>query len=64
MKHSFKDMFESISDYRKAVLLMFLFENDVDLVNECGYLKNDIVRLILEFKNMLTEQTGEYLEYF
>ena len=26
----FKDMFESIPDYRKTVLLLFLFKNDED----------------------------------
>ena len=40
-------MFQSIPDYRKKVLLMFLIENDVDLINECGYLKNDFNRLNL-----------------
>ena len=38
----FKDMFESIPDYRKIVLLMFLNKNDNDIVKECGFLTNDI----------------------
>ena len=59
----FNDMFESIPDYRKIVLLMFLTKNDVDLLNECGYIKNDINRLNLAFKNILMEQYEEYLDY-
>ena len=35
----FKDMFESIEDYRKIVLLLFLIRNDSDLVREFGFLK-------------------------
>ena len=38
----FKDMFESISYYRKIVLLMFLIKKDADLMNKCGFFKNDI----------------------
>ena len=32
----FKDMFESIQDYKKIVLLIFLIQNDIDLLKECG----------------------------
>ena len=55
----FKDMFESIPDYRKIVLIMFLSKNDDDLLNEFGYIKNDINRLILEFEKILMEQNEE-----
>ena len=44
-----KDMFESVPNYRKAVLLIFSIKNDVDLLNECGFLKSDINRLDNEF---------------
>ena len=44
-----KDIFESIPEYRKIVL-MFLIKNDEDLLKECGFLKSDINRLNLEFK--------------
>ena len=37
----FKDLFESTPDYKKIVLLMFLIENDVDYLYECGFLKVD-----------------------
>ena len=49
-ENSFKDLFESIPDYRKIVLLMFLIKNDNDLLAECGFLKDDINRLNKEFK--------------
>ena len=55
----FKDLFESIADYRKTVLLIFLIKNDSDLLNECGLLKSDVNRLKKEFKNFLMEQNEE-----
>ena len=42
---------------------MFLIKNDVDLLNECKFLKNDIFRLTLELKKILMEQNEEYLDY-
>ena len=59
----FKDMFESIPDYRKMVLLMFLIKKDEDFLKECGFLKSDINSLNLEFKNVLMEQNEEYLNH-
>ena len=41
----FKDLFESNSDYRKSVLLLFLNKNNVDLLQECGLLKCGIILL-------------------
>ena len=46
----FKDLFESISDYRKIVLLIIIIQNDKNLLKEIGFGKNDINRLSLEFK--------------
>ena len=43
-----KDLFESIPDYRKIVLLIFLIQNDKNLIHEVGFSKNDINRLNLE----------------
>ena len=60
----FKDLFESLPEYGKIVFLMFLFENHVDLLNECGFMKNNISRLCKEFINILLEQNEEELEYF
>ena len=45
----FKDLFELIPDYKKIVLLMFLIENDVNFLYECGFLKGDINFLYEEF---------------
>ena len=59
----FKDLFESISDYRKIVLLIFLIQNDKNLLQETGFNKNDINQLNLEFKNILLEEFEEYLSY-
>ena len=42
---------------------MFLIKNDNDLLNECGFLKDDINRLCKEFKTILIEQNEEYLDY-
>ena len=55
-----KDLFESIPDYKKIVLLMFLIKNDVNFLYECGFLKGDINYLYKEFKNILLELNEEY----
>ena len=52
----FKDLFESIHDYRKIVLLMFLIKDDKNFLKEVGFSKNDINLLSLEFKNNLLEE--------
>ena len=49
-----KDLVESIPDYRKHVILMFLIKTDFDLITECGFLKNDIIRLRLDFKKIIS----------
>ena len=59
----FKDMFESIPDYKKIVLLIFLIQNDKNLLKEIGLSKKDINLLNLEFKNILLEEFEEYLSY-
>ena len=62
-KKYFKDIFESIHDYKKIVLLIFLFQNDKNLLKEIGISKNDINLLNLEFKNILIEQNEDFLSY-
>ena len=47
----FTGLFESIPDYKKVVLLMFLIKNDVNFLYECGFLKGDIKFLYKEYKN-------------
>ena len=59
----FKDLFESIHVYKKIVLLIFLIQNDKNLIKEIGFSKNDINLINLEFKNMLREQNEDFLSY-
>ena len=59
----FKDIFESIQDYRKVVLLIFLIQNDKNLLKEIGFSKNDINLLNLEFENILLEERENFLDY-
>ena len=59
----FKELLESISDYRKIVFLMFLIKNDKDLLYDVGFSERDINHSKLEFKNILTGGYDEYLEY-
>ena len=54
---------ESIPDYKKIVLKMFLIKNDFEFVHEGGCLKNDKNRLCLEFQKKLNEQNEDYLDY-
>ena len=60
----FKDLFESIPDYEKIVLLMFLIKSDVDILYECGFLKVDINFLYKEFQNILLELNEDYVNHF
>ena len=59
----FKDIFKSIHDYEKMVLLIFLIQNDKNLIKEIGFSKDDINRLSIEFKNVLLEEFEDYLSY-
>ena len=43
----FKDLFESIHDYKKILLLRFLIQNDKNLLHEVGFSQRDINRLNL-----------------
>ena len=42
---------------------MFSIKNDVYLITECGFLKDDFNHLCLEYKNILMEQNEEYPDY-
>ena len=57
----FKDLFESIPDYKKTVSLIFLIENNVNFLLECGFLKGDINFLYREVINCLIELNEDYL---
>ena len=56
-------MFESIPDYRKILLLIFLIQNDRGLLKKCGLSKKDVDRLDLQFRNILMEENYENLDY-
>ena len=59
----FKDIFESIHDYKKIVLLIFLIQNNKDLLKEIGFNENDINLLNKDFKNILMSQNDDLLSY-
>ena len=59
----FTDLFESIPDYKKIVLLMFLIKNDVNFLYDCGFSKGDINYLYKEYKNILLELKEDYLDH-
>ena len=59
----FTDIFESIHDYKKVVLLIFLIQNDKNLLNEIGFSQRDMNRLSVEFKNILIEEFEDYLDH-
>ena len=59
----FKDIFESIHDYKKIVLLIFLIQNNKNFLKEIGFNENDINLLKLEFENILIEQNENLLSY-
>ena len=59
----FRDLFKSITDYKKIFLLMFLINDDKNLLKEVGFSKNDSNSLSLEFKNILLEEYEVYLDY-
>ena len=59
----FKDIFESIHDYKKIVLLIFLIQNDKNLLKETRFSKNDFNLLNLEIKSILIEQNEDFLSY-
>ena len=60
--NNFKDLFESIPDYKKVVSLMFLIKNDANFLYECGFLEGDIKLLYKEYKNILLELNEDYLD--
>ena len=47
----FKDLFESITEYRNLVLLLFLIKNYNDLLREIGFSERDVNPMNIEFKN-------------
>ena len=59
----FKDIFKSIHDYKKTVCLIFLIQNDINLLKEIGFSEIDINPLNLEFNKILIKQNEDFLSY-
>ena len=59
----FKDIFESIPEYRKSVLLIFIFRNEKKLLIEIGFSGYDINRSNSECTKIIIEQHEIYLDY-
>ena len=59
----FKDIFESIHDYKKIVLLIFLIQNNKNFLKEIGFNENDINLLNKEFESILMSQNENLLSY-
>ena len=60
----FTDLFESIPDSKKIVLIMFLIKNGVSFLYECGFLKGDNNFLYKDFGKTLLELNEDYLDCF
>ena len=59
----FTHLFESIPDYKKIVLLIFLIKNYVNFLYECWNLKRDNNFLYKEYKSILLELNEEFLDH-
>ena len=57
-----RDLFESMFDYRKIVLLMFSIKNDKNSIKEFVFSKKIPIHLSLEFKKTLIEEYEQNLE--
>ena len=59
----FKDLFESIHEYRKVVLLMFFIKNDSDFLREFGLSDDFIEKLYNECKQIMDDEMGDYFSH-
>ena len=48
----FKDLFESIPDWRKIVIIKFLIQNNKKFLLEVGFSEHDVNLLYLEFRRI------------
>ena len=56
----FKEMLESIHDYKKIVLLCFIIKQDINLLREFGLSENFINNLYKQFKKIAENDLDEY----
>ena len=59
----FKDMFATIQDYKKIIILFFIIKQDNDLLIECGLSQNEIKTLYDECKNIINEEMEIYFSH-
>ena len=52
----FKDIFESIHDYKKIVLLIFLIKKDIGLLNDFGLSNDTVEKLYNDCKNFADDK--------
>ena len=57
---NFEDLFESVPNYRKIVLLIILIQKINDILKQNGYSKNDVNRLCREIENILMDQSEDF----
>ena len=56
----FKDLLESIHDYRKIILLCFIIKQDINILKEFGMSEDFINKLYKEFKNIAEKELDNY----
>ena len=56
----FEDLFKSIPDYKKIVLLCFIIKQDINLLREFGMSENFINELYKQFKKIAENDIDEY----
>ena len=59
----FKDMFESIPEYREIVSIKYISKKDENLLREISFSELEINCFYLEFKFLLIEQHEKYMGY-
>ena len=59
----FKDLFKSIKDYRKIVLLIFIIKQDNDILLESGLSQKFIDKLYGGCKKVLNNELEEYNDH-
>ena len=56
----FKDLLESIHDYRKIILLCFIIKQDINILKEFGMSEDFVNKLYKEFKNTAEKELDNY----
>ena len=59
----FRDILESIRDYRKIILLKFFIKNDADILKEFGFSDDFIEKLYNECKQIMDSDMDDYFSH-